>query len=110
MQISENDTFGQNKKMFKNQDQIINKIDNLSETFKNNENNYKYLQNLPFLSDEITINYWNNEDVFENTIGKTSIRISEKEMLTINEIIEKLNWNRKERQKYKSSYEKLKKN
>lgn len=108
MQISENDSFGQNKKIFKNQNQIINTLNDVSENVKNNENNYKMLQNLPYLSNEITINYWNNEDVFENTFGKTSIRLSEKEILTLNEIIEKLFWNRKQHQKFKSKYEKLK--
>ena len=53
------------------------------------------------------IDYIDNSE-YENTIGKIEIKLSEDETLSINEIIEKLFWNRKELHKQKINYKKLK--
>lgn len=56
--------------------------------------------NARLLSD-YTFNYFEDLDNFENTIGSISIKISNNEIITLNELINKLLWNRNELKKYK---------
>ncbi len=74
-------------------------------------NQYKEIMAIPLDDDSAytsyQINYWKKRNYPTDMIGNIDITLSNNETLTVNEIIEKLIWNRGERHKYKRKYEQL---